>query len=157
MSLWSRLKSTCIQVFRLFRDYCWNSSFFSFVSVIEFVNLNFNAREWQIVCDELESLSVKLLPKTCFFSKLTIIQRCRPMTYKRISINMRVYCWNSCFFRFASVIVLVNLNSNVCYRSSWVIAAPFISHPCLFFPRDPPLFCTLALFFLAKNRVSSSI
>ena len=38
-TLWSHLKSTNIQVFRLFRDYCWNSSFFRFALAIEFVNL----------------------------------------------------------------------------------------------------------------------
>ena len=33
---------------------------------LEFVNLSFNRRDWQIICNELESLNVKLLPQTCF-------------------------------------------------------------------------------------------
>ena len=38
-----------------------------FISVIEFVNLKLNMREWQIVCDDLESLNVELVPQTRFF------------------------------------------------------------------------------------------
>ena len=37
-----------------------------FISVFEFVNLNFSVREWQIIFGELESLQAKLLPQTCF-------------------------------------------------------------------------------------------
>ena len=62
---------TCdIQVyFRIFRHF---SEINVEIKVIEFVNLKFNVREWQIICDELESLNVKLLPQACFLKKLTL-------------------------------------------------------------------------------------
>ena len=37
---------------------------FLFISVFEFVNLNLNGREWQIIFGELESLHVKILLQT---------------------------------------------------------------------------------------------
>ena len=61
----------------------------------------------------IRKLKCQAFATNLFFLKPTIIQRCRPMTYKRISINLRDYCWNSSFFRFASVIEFVNLKSIV--------------------------------------------
>ena len=63
-AIWSRPIS---RFFVFFRDNCPNSTFFMFISVIEFVNLKLNMREWQIVCDDLESLNVELVPQTRFF------------------------------------------------------------------------------------------
>ena len=77
-TLWSRFKSNYIHIFRsrtvLFRDYCWNSSFFKFLTFIEFVNLKLDVHEWQIIYDELETLHVELLPRTCFLKN-------RPFTF----------------------------------------------------------------------------
>ena len=69
---------------------------------------------WWIRKFQYQSFTTNLFPE-----KLTVIERCRAMTYKCISryfVFFIDYCWNSSFFRFASVIKWQKISRFVHFR-----------------------------------------
>ena len=109
-TFWSRLKSTNIQIFRLFQRLLLKFTLFQ-ICISHWICQS--QLQWTLITDYLQwirKFKSQAFTTNLFFFKPTTIQHCSAMPYKRIS---RHYCWNSSFFRFAILIEFVNLNSNV--------------------------------------------